>query len=282
MGLQIALPSVGQKNERRYFDLMDGSETWLQRRLVRKGLAKYEPETMATLLAMVHTGPENGAFLDVGAHFGLYAGVLERLSGERLRDVHAFEPTPTTYETGCRLRETNGFGFKYHCLALSNETGEAELFLSNTSDVTNSLVAGFRRARGTLSVKTMRLDDLIAEVGISPSLLKIDVECHEVPVLEGSLDSIERHRPSLVIEVLERHHEAFLKTTVWQRLRELGYVFYHITPAVPWRANRRNVLYQRSRDLLLVPKALDGEFWQEYMAWRYAISQCTHRLHRKE
>jgi FkbM family methyltransferase len=237
---------------------------------------------MATLLALVHTGPDNGEFLDVGAHFGLYAGVLERLSGERLRAVHAFEPTPTTYETGCRLREANCLHFGYHRLALSNDTGEASLFLSNTSEVTNSLVAGFRRARGTLSVETMRMDDLVAELGVAPSLLKIDVECHEVPVLEGALDTIERHRPSLVMEVLERHHEAFLATAVWQRLRELGYIFYHITPAVPWRAMRRNELYPRSRDLLLVTKALDGTFWQEYMPWRYAISQCTHRLHRRQ
>lgn len=26
---------------------------------------------------------------------------------------------------------------------------------------------------------------------------------------------------------------------------ELGYIFYHITPAVPWRASRRNELYPR-------------------------------------
>jgi hypothetical protein len=47
------------------------------------------------------------------------------------------------------------------------------------------------------------------------------------------------------MEVLERHHEAFLATAVWQSLRELGYIFYHITPAVPWRASRRNELYPR-------------------------------------
>lgn len=281
MGLEIALPSVGVSDERCYLDILDGEETWLQRRLVRRGLAKYEPETMATLLALAHTGPDNGAFIDVGAHFGFYASVMERLAGKQLTQIHALEPTPATYTTGCRIREANGLSFAYHRLALSNEKGEASLYLSSTAEVTNSLMAGFRRARGTVSVETMRLDDFVREFGVAPSLLKIDVECYEVPVLEGGLGAIEQNKPSLVVEVLERHHESFLSTPVWQRLSSIGYRYYHIHPAVPWRANRRNTLYPRSRDLLLVPKELDIEFWLQYMTWRYALSRCTHRLHRK-
>ena len=281
MGLQIALPTLGPKKKRRYLDILDTSETWLQGKLARSGLARYEPETLATLLALVDSGPAKGTFLDVGAHFGLYAAVLERVSDGRLAAVHAFEPTPETFAIGNRVREANGLAFGYHCLALSNTNGEASLYLSNQQETTNSLVAGFRQARGVLSIKTMCLDNFVAQRDLAPSIAKIDVESHEVPVLEGGLHAIEQHRPSLVVEVLPENHEAFLSTPVWQRLRELGYVFYHINPAVPWRRGRRNGLYPRSRDLLLVPKRLDRDFWLQYITWRYAVSQCTRRRHRK-
>lgn len=280
MGLQIALPASRRRTERDYLDILDGQETWLQRRLVRKGVARYEPETLATLLAVAH-GVNGGAFIDVGAHFGFYAAVLERLAGERLSAVHAFEPTPETFDVGCRIRDANGLRFDYRRAAVSNETGEASLFLSSTAEVTNSLTEGFRRPRGTLTVPTVRLDDHVAETGIEPSILKIDVESHEIPALEGALGVIERHRPAMVVEVLERHHDAFVASPLWQRLAELSYRFYHIAPAVPWRAQRRNVLYPRSRDLLLVPRRLDGAFWQRYMAWRYAIAHCTTKLNRQ-
>lgn len=278
MSVQIALPNPS--GERRYLDLLEGSETWLQRKLVRGGLAKYEPETLATLLALVHTRQADGAFLDVGAHFGLYAAVVERMSEGRLAAVHAFEPTPDTFAIGSRIRAANDLRFGYHRVAVSNVNGEALLYLSNTSDVTNSLVPGFRRARDTLPVTTRRLDDLVTQLDVAPSILKIDVECNEVPVLEGALRLIERHRPSLVVEVLERHHEPFLSTSVWLRLQAIGYRYYHIHPAVPWRNGRRNALYPRSRDLLLVPKRLNGDFWLNYMGWRWAIAECTHKLHR--
>lgn len=281
MGLQIVLPAAQEKSERLYLDILDGQETWLQRRLERRGVAKYEPETLATLLALATGSTKARAFLDVGAHFGFYAAVLERLAADRLASVHAFEPTPDTYDVGCRFRTSNGLRFEYHRAAVSNENGEAELYLSATAEVTNSLTAGFRRARGSVRVRTIKLDDYIDEAGIEPGILKVDVECHELPVLESGLNSIERYRPAVVVEVLERHHEAFLESAVWQHLRTLAYRFYHITPAVPWRSQRRNALYPRSRDLLLVPTRLDGSFWQRYMAWRYAIALCTHRQHRR-
>lgn len=281
MGLQIALPAPKRRTERDYLDILDGEETWLQRRLARKGVAKYEPETLATLLALAHGDGSRGAFVDVGAHFGFYAAVLERLAGECLSAVHAFEPTPETYDVGCRVRDGNGLRFEYHRAAVSNEAGEATFYLSSTAEVTNSLTEGFRRPRGVLRVKTVRLDDLVVETGIEPSLLKIDVEGHEIPALSGALGTIERYRPAIVVEVLERHHDAFVASPLWQRLAELSYRFYHIAPAVPWRSQRRNTLYPRSRDLLLVPKRLDGAFWQRYMAWRYAIAYCTPKLHRR-
>lgn len=281
MSLQIALPTIDAHRERPYLDILDGQETWLQRRLERQGIAKYEPETLATLLALAHGGTKQGVFIDIGAHFGFYAAVLEYLAGDRLAAVHAFEPTPETFDVGCRVRSSNGLRFEYRRVAVSNETGEASLYLSRTAEVTNSLTAGFRRARGTLSVQTIRLDDYIDETGIEPTILKVDVESHELAVLEGGLDSIERYRPAIVVEVLERHHAGFVQSPVWQRLQGLSYRFYHVTPAVPWRAKRRNALYPRSRDLLLVPKRLDAAFWQRYMAWRYAIAWCAPRLNRR-
>jgi hypothetical protein len=52
-----------------------------------------------------------------------------------------------------------------------------------------------------IKIKTMRLDDIInkhSDVG----LIKIDVEGHELKVLEGAVEILKKQRPFIMIEVL--------------------------------------------------------------------------------
>jgi FkbM family methyltransferase len=53
-------------------------------------------------------------------------------------------------------------------------------------------------------VRLVRLDDIIGR-SFPVSLMKIDVEGHEMEVLAGATQTIEEHHPALVIEVEQRH-----------------------------------------------------------------------------
>jgi FkbM family methyltransferase len=74
-------------------------------------------------------------------------------------------------------------------------------------------------------IESVRLDDYIASSGIVPSVIKMDVDGSEFEVLEGALNCLRTHHPSLWLEV----HPLFLKAQDknWKKLKDtlegLGY-----------------------------------------------------------
>lgn len=158
-------------------------------------LRDHEPE-LRILPALVAA---DAAALDVGANRALYTVILRGLT----QDVHAFEPVP---KLAARIR-TAFPEVTVHELALSNQRGTTELRLpgDNTSWATiepgNQLEKARSRIRG-IEVRTAPLDDLeLGPVGF----MKIDVEGHELAVLEGARKLLQRDRPVLLVELEERH-----------------------------------------------------------------------------
>lgn len=140
--------------------------------------------------------------VDVGANLGLYTRKLARLSNK----VHAFEPSRTMADV---LRRSSAGNVIVHEMALSDRDGEAELRIPCAGEhLTHSLasleaeaVAGLETT--AVNVQRARLDSVIDE---DVSFVKIDVEGHELKVLQGALDLIERCRPVFLVEAEERHH----------------------------------------------------------------------------
>jgi hypothetical protein len=50
-----------------------------------------------------------------------------------------------------------------------------------------------------VSVRTERLDDVLAH-GPAPTLIKIDVEGAELGVMQGAVETLQRHRPFVLFE----------------------------------------------------------------------------------
>ena len=92
-----------------------------------------------------------------------------------------------------------------------------------------SLLPDFQReftaACATVSVKTITLDGVMRQAGLSGSVvLKVDVEGHEKEVLDGATTLISELKPDIIIEVLADFDAAWL-----EQLRRHGYHFYQIT-----------------------------------------------------
>jgi FkbM family methyltransferase len=143
------------------------------------------------------------AAIDVGANAGLYSLHLSRL----VPQVYAFEPHPRMARI---LRANMPANVKVTRAAVSNVDGQARLrFPINggfeddvlgTIDSSNTAVvsADYR----TVDVVTVRLDSwAMAPVGF----IKIDVEGHEFSVLRGAEATLNRDKPTLLIEAEERH-----------------------------------------------------------------------------
>jgi hypothetical protein len=67
------------------------------------------------------------------------------------------------------------------------------------------------------------LDDICRRICTRVSFIKIDVEGHELEVLLGSVDTLRRDRPILLIEIEQRHSPVPISET-FDFLASLGYI----------------------------------------------------------
>ena len=265
----IPFPEGGRTDR---LDLVDPFSSSVQRLIRRSGLASFEPETAAALLALFEQADPDFVFYDVGANIGVYSTMAAAMF--RPQAVHSFEPSPTTAEILAKVVRANGGGVTVHECALSATNGKAALFLSPVSDASNSMVEGFREATGEVMVKTRRLDDVIAETGVPPTIIKIDVETHEPAVLTGARETLENHRPHVVVEVLYRSKQD-LGAPINDAFAGLGYTYYALDTTSQWQVVERITGRKgTARDWLLAPEPLSEDFIERSRHWHEKYLAC--------
>ena len=162
---------------------------------------EFETETLSYLRDFFKTKMKKKQFIDVGANIGNHTnGLCSYFS-----NCHAFEPNPRTFQL-LKANMTGKPNVICHQLALSNCSGEASFHQdSNNSGKSRVIDMSQFNAQNNnndlIKIKTMRLDDIInkhSDVG----LIKIDVEGHELKVLEGAVEILKKQRPFIMIEVL--------------------------------------------------------------------------------
>lgn len=144
-----------------------------------------------------------GVFYDVGANVGFFSLLAARIVGDH-GAVYAFEPIPDVAAEARSNAVRNGFtNVEVLEVAASDREGTAALVVTgHPGGATLSAADAGADATGTLSVRTVRLDDLV-EAGVlrPPDAVKIDVEGVELAVLEGLRRTIGAHRPAIVCEL---------------------------------------------------------------------------------
>ena len=156
--------------------------------------------------------------VDAGANKGVYTYWLEQLASH----VHAYEPNPKMFTV---LRRGAGAKATVHFAALSDQVGEFALRIPKTAKGRYSNQGASLNhdkvgdSYGEVMVQTRRLDDEgLDDVGF----LKIDVEGHEMAVLDGARETIKRCRPTLLIEMEQQHTGRPIETDI-KRVTDLGY-----------------------------------------------------------
>jgi len=147
--------------------------------------------------------PERQA-IDVGANIGRYTLPLSR----RAAHVHAFEPHP---RLAAVLRATFPSRATIYEAAASDRNGMTQLHIPLVDGREDQGIASvetgafddtFEGSFGSLDVRTLTLDSL-SDCNIG--FIKIDVEGHEMSVLQGAEKLLARWRPTVLVEVEERH-----------------------------------------------------------------------------
>lgn len=175
--------------------------------------------------------------VDVGASVGVFTLAASNAVG-RHGHVYALEPNPQVFSElintswGTRITALN--------IAASNHRGNATFAVPLDSKGSQSPPLGSLEIRPASQsdefiVRTILLDDIVPPTS-EVSAIKIDVEGHELRVMEGAIETIERCHPALVVEIEERHLTDTSVHRVVEWTRSLGYDVWGISGLrmVPW------------------------------------------------
>jgi FkbM family methyltransferase len=180
--------------------------------------ARWTPYMEPEILGLSELVGRGSVCVDVGAAAGLYTLVLSRLAGPSGR-VHSVEPL-TFAHPGCArlLRARSAENVRRHNVALGSAPGQA---LMSVPVGQHGLVTGrsfLAQAPSELGanaefdghvdvpVEVKTLDSLCEQNGIGRlDFVKIDVEGAELQVVEGGEETIRKWKPSILVEIEERH-----------------------------------------------------------------------------
>ena len=239
---------------------------YVARLLAEKPLAAYEPYGVDAFLCVLERAAPGAAF-DIGANIGIY-GLLAAAYDDRA--VHAFEPAPDTAQAAREIAAASGLSMVVNEIALGEQSGTATLYLSDSTDSSNSLNPEFREHSRGIQVPLERLDDYVARTGAVPAVIKVDTETTEHQVLAGAERTIREHRPWILCEVLYGLSEDSLHAVMDRH----GYTIYHLNGPGPRPVVKRMVgddswIYYM---FLFAPEPVGEDFWDRMAQWREVLA----------
>lgn len=177
--------------------------------VIGRGIARTGVHELAVSETIWRLAGGDELAIDVGANVGYFTGLLAR----RVREVVALEPNPLLLGILTENIQRWDGDIRLLATAASASTGRAHLHLQAGWEQNNGIASLESSGGSSYEVSTTRLEDVIA--GRHVGVLKIDVEGHELAVLEGTpLD--------LVRDVIfEQHGE--LESPVTDTLRRAGF-----------------------------------------------------------
>ena len=171
--------------------------------------------------------------IDVGVYRGIYSYKL----AQHFKFVHCFEANPLLYPLLNDNLKKIIKNINLYNLALSSDNGETILklpirsksfFKKNIEELyelgaasvhPNNKFNNFKEVK----VKKKKLDSIKFENKIG--FIKIDVEGHELEVIEGALKTIKENKPVLLIEIEEKHSKRMVIDSI-KYIENIGYKCY--------------------------------------------------------
>ncbi|WP_221740396.1 FkbM family methyltransferase [Stenotrophomonas sp. 278] len=169
----------------------------------------FEPDTTRILACMAR-----GVILDVGANIGLTTLLHSRIA----EHVHAFEPSPTTFQLlRENLERADRQNVTLHNVGLGEQAGTFELTFApqNRSGafVSDQTQASVGHTIERIQIET--LDEVVRRSHMPKiDMIKIDVEGFELQVLRGGGKSLSRNKPAVVLEMNHWCLNAFRRTSI--------------------------------------------------------------------
>ena len=202
----------------------------LEKRLERAIKNNYETE-LKLVKNFISPGTES---IDIGVYRGVYSYEMSKYS----KNVHAFEINPIIFSSLIKNISKLKKNIKLYNFGLSNRNSKTTLRIPirNKFANRNNYEEFFELGRATIhnnnefngfrifEVNVKKLDDLKLENPIS--FIKIDVEGHEIEVIQGAIKVIKKNKPILLVEIEERYSKKKVIDTI-NYINSLGYKSFY-------------------------------------------------------
>jgi FkbM family methyltransferase len=160
----------------------------------------WEPAVTSAIVATVQPGM---TVIDIGAHIGYYTLLFAKCVGSA-GQIFSFEPLAGNYAL---LQKNIGLNDlrQVHALneAVFSRTGEITITVPDEQPNPGSGSVYLEAGAQNFLVHATTVDAFCQQSSIRPDILKMDVEGAEYEVLRGAKATIDRFRPSMMIEL---HH----------------------------------------------------------------------------
>lgn len=163
----------------------------------------FEEDVCAYLLQVLRPGD---TFIDIGGHFGFFSMLAREIVGAK-GTVVTFEPMPGTRSILMENMQRNAAPAQHHLVPAAAGAAPARITFKDYGLVGSAFATSAAGRNGSLQhlgdvdVDVRTVDSVTQELGLtSLRLMKVDAENAEHEVLLGSLETIRKLRPAVILE----------------------------------------------------------------------------------
>lgn len=158
--------------------------------------------------------------IDVGSNIGDFS---KEILKNKNTNVIAFEPIPECFSSLKKIKNDYGDRFIYFKCALSNKKGSAYINFNKNSHDLASLESSINKIDyikkknvNKLNIELEKLDNFIDKNYFrNIDFIKIDTEGHEIKVLEGAMNFLNKNKVKLIQIEFNLHH-LFVNNSIFQ------------------------------------------------------------------
>ena len=205
-------------------------EGFLLKRRLQRSIKRNDEQEINLVKKFIKSGTDS---IDVGVYRGVYSYEMSKYSEK----VHSFEPNPIIFKYINKNLKKFIKNIHLYNFALSNQnkTINLKIPIRNSNSNKEIFEEYYEMGKATIhnennfenyenfEIQTKKIDELNFDNKIS--FIKIDVEGHELEVIEGGKNTIKRDKPVLLVEIEKQYTKKEVAESI-NFINSLGYKSY--------------------------------------------------------
>tara|TARA_Y100000992_G_C21240471_1_gene480452 strand:- start:635 stop:1390 length:756 start_codon:yes stop_codon:yes gene_type:complete len=206
-------------------------KTYLLKRRLERSIKNNDEYEIKLVKDFIKKGTDS---LDIGVYRGVYSYEMSKYS----KIVHSFEPNPIIFNDLKKNLKKIIPNMNLYNFALSNKNENLSLKvpIRNSNVSKENYEEYYKMGKASIhdnnifdeyekfKINSKKIDDLKFDNLIS--FIKIDVEGHEEQVIDGAIQTIKKHKPIMLVEIVEKYTGKNVSKTI-NFINSLGYKSYY-------------------------------------------------------